>query len=151
IIECDVTFTKDRKLVCRHSPCDLHTTTNILATPLAAKCRKPFTPADPVTNTSASAECCTSDLTLEEYRTLCGKSDASNPRAASVEEYLGDLSTCGTLLTHAESIELLRDLGAKFAPELKAPAVPTPFQETYTREAQARALVGEYEEAGIDA
>ena len=39
ILECDVTFTKDRQLVCRHSQCDLHTTTNILAIPaLAAKC-----------------------------------------------------------------------------------------------------------------
>ncbi len=28
ILECDVTFTKDRQLVCRHSQCDLHTTTN---------------------------------------------------------------------------------------------------------------------------
>ncbi len=28
IVECDVTFTKDRQLVCRHSQCDLHTTTN---------------------------------------------------------------------------------------------------------------------------
>ena len=25
-----VTFTKDRELVCRHAQCDLHTTTNIL-------------------------------------------------------------------------------------------------------------------------
>lgn len=33
IQECDVTFTKDRELVCRHSQCDLHTTTNILAIP----------------------------------------------------------------------------------------------------------------------
>ena len=31
IIECDVTFTKDRELVCRHSQCDLHTTTDVLA------------------------------------------------------------------------------------------------------------------------
>ena len=39
VIECDVTFTKDRQLVCRHSQCDLHTTTNILSLPaLAAKC-----------------------------------------------------------------------------------------------------------------
>src|SRR5216683_1163560 len=38
VIECDVTFTKDRQLVCRHSQCDLHTTTNILSVPaLAAK------------------------------------------------------------------------------------------------------------------
>ena len=45
IIECDVTFTKDRELVCRHSQCDLHTTTNILATPLANQCSQEFTPA----------------------------------------------------------------------------------------------------------
>ena len=50
ILECDVTFTKDRQLVCRHSQCDLHTTTNILTIPaLAAKCTAPFTPADPAT------------------------------------------------------------------------------------------------------
>ena len=47
IIECDVTFTADRELVCRHSQCDLHTTTNILAIPeLADKCSEPFTPAE---------------------------------------------------------------------------------------------------------
>src|SRR5262245_6378903 len=46
VIECDVTFTKDRELVCRHSQCDLHTTTNILALPdLAAKCSQGFSPA----------------------------------------------------------------------------------------------------------
>ena len=38
IVECDVTFTKDKELVCRHSQCDLHTTTNILATAAAEKC-----------------------------------------------------------------------------------------------------------------
>lgn len=42
IMECDVTFTKDRELECRHSQCDLHTTTNILEVPeLAAKCSIP--------------------------------------------------------------------------------------------------------------
>ena len=46
ILECDVTFTKDLELVCRHAQCDLHTTTNILAIPeLAAKCSVPFQPA----------------------------------------------------------------------------------------------------------
>jgi glycerophosphoryl diester phosphodiesterase len=38
IVECDVTFTKDRQLVCRHAQNDLHTTTNILETPLTQKC-----------------------------------------------------------------------------------------------------------------
>jgi len=36
--------------VCRHSQCDLHTTTNILAVPaLASKCTQGFSPADPAT------------------------------------------------------------------------------------------------------
>src|ERR671919_157318 len=50
ILECDVTFTNDAELVCRHAQCDLHTTANILETSLAEKCRVPFTPAvfDPV-------------------------------------------------------------------------------------------------------
>ena len=42
ILECDVTFTKDRQLVCRHSQADLHMTTDILAHPdLVAKCTVP--------------------------------------------------------------------------------------------------------------
>jgi glycerophosphoryl diester phosphodiesterase len=36
VIECDVTFTKDAELVCRHAQCDLHTTTNIVAPPMPA-------------------------------------------------------------------------------------------------------------------
>ena len=43
ILECDVTFTKDGELVCRHAQCDLHTTTNILETDLEigrASCRE---------------------------------------------------------------------------------------------------------------
>src|SRR5262245_46214086 len=90
VIECDVIFTKDRELVCRHSQCDLHTTTNILAVPdLAAKCSVPFTPADPASGTPATASCCTSDITMEEFKSLCGKMDSSNPNATTVEEYMG--------------------------------------------------------------
>ncbi len=88
IMECDVTFTKDKELVCRHSQCDLHTTTNILAIPeLAAKCSQPFTPADLASGTPASARCCTSDITLAEFKTLEGKMDGFNPRATTAEEY----------------------------------------------------------------
>jgi glycerophosphoryl diester phosphodiesterase len=160
ILECDVTFTADRELVCRHSQCDLHTTTNILAIPeLASKCSVPFTPADPATGTPASAECCTSDITLAEFKTLCGKMDGFNPNAMTVEQYLGgtptfrtDLyATCGTLLTHAESIQLFSSLGAKFTPELKAPSVTMPFDGTYTQEAYAQQLIDEYEAARIPA
>jgi glycerophosphoryl diester phosphodiesterase len=150
ILECDVTFTKDRQLVCRHSQCDLHTTTNILAIPeLAAKCTQPFSPYDPVTGKPASAMCCTSDITATEFKRLCGKMDASNPRATTVAEYLGgtanfrtDLySTCGTVLTHKESIALFDSLGTKFTPELKEASVPMPYGGDYTQEAYAQQLI----------
>ncbi|QBQ55594.1 glycerophosphodiester phosphodiesterase family protein [Nitrosococcus wardiae] len=164
ILECDVTFTKDRELVCRHSQCDLHTTTHILATDLAAKCSVPFTPAeiDPFTGETiapALAKCCTSDITLEEFKTLQGKMDAFNPNATTVEEYMNttpswrtDLySTKGTLLSHAESIELFKTLGVKFTPELKTPAVNMPFEGDYTQEDYAQQLIDEYHEAGVRA
>ena len=158
IVECDVTFTKDRQLVCRHAQCDLHTTTNILAIPeLAAKCRVPFSPADPAAGTQASAQCCTSDITLAEFKTLCGKMDAFNPNGRSLEEYMNatprwrtDLyATCGTLLSHKESIELIDGMGLKFTPELKAPEVEMPFQGDYTQAAYAQQLIDEYEQARI--
>jgi glycerophosphoryl diester phosphodiesterase len=163
IIECDVTFTKDKELVCRHAQNDLHTTTNILVTPLAAKCTRPFVPAAFDANgtlvTPASAECRTSDITLAEFKTLRGKMDASNPRARTPQEYLGGTATwrtdlysgptSGTLLTHRESIELIRSLGAKFTPELKSPSVAMPF-DGFTQEAYAQKMIDEYKAAGVN-
>lgn len=162
IVECDVTFTSDRELVCRHSQCDLHSTTNILETPLAAKCTAPFTPAviDAVTGetvTPASATCCTSDITLEEFKTLEGKMDAANPSGTTVAEYLDatpswrtDVYTGrATLLSHAESIELFQKLGVKFTPELKSPSVQMPFEGDYTQEDYAQQMIDEYIAAGV--
>ncbi len=155
-IECDVTFTRDRALVCRHSQCDLHTTTNILEIPgLAAKCSVPFTPADPQTGRQAQARCCTSDITLEEFRSLKGRMDTHDPWAVTIEAYLGEppswrtdlYATRGTLLTHAESIELFAALGVNMTPELKAPEVAMPF-EGLSREAYAQQLIDEYKAAG---
>ncbi len=164
IQECDVTFTKDGQLVCRHDQCDLHTTTNILATPLAAMCSRPFTPAQfnasGVRTTPASALCCTSDLSVAEYKTLKGKMDAFNPNARTVAEYLGgtanwrtDLySTGATVLTHKESIELLRSLGSKYTPELKGPNRSANLQVESVFGSQAnyaQALINDYKSAGI--
>lgn len=157
IQECDVTFTADRELVCRHSQCDLHTTTNILAIPeLAAKCSEPFTPA--TATSEASARCCTSDITLAEYRQLTGKMDAADATATTVEAYLGgtagwrtDLyASQGDVLTHAEYVELTRAQGLKLTPELKSPSVTMPFDGDYSQEAYAQALVDEYKAAGVD-
>lgn len=159
IIECDVTFTKDKELVCRHSQCDLHTTTNILAIPdLAAKCRKPFTPADPASDKKANAECCTSDITLAEFKRLKGKMDAVDTDATTAEAYMGgtphwrtDLyAVPGTLMTHAESIQLFDELGVKFTPELKSASVHMPYDGDFTQKAYAQKMIDEYKAAGID-
>ncbi|SFH13844.1 glycerophosphoryl diester phosphodiesterase [Nitrosospira sp. Nsp14] len=164
VVECDVTFTKDKELVCRHSQCDLHTTTNILETPLAAKCTQPFTPAqldaDGNVVQAASAQCCTSDITLEEFKTLRGKMDSFNPAATTVAAYLGanpswrtDLyagPTSGTLLTHKESIRLFKRLGVKMTPELKNASVPMPYDSDgdgtgdYTQQNYAQQMIDEY-------
>lgn len=158
VVECDVTFTKDRQLVCRHSQCDLHTTTDILAVPeLAAKCSEPFTPADPATGCKASAKCCTSDITMSEFKRLKGKMDASDPQAATVEAYMAATApwrtelyaSSGTLMTHAESIALLKRLGVRFTPELKAASVAMPYDGDYTQEAYAQQMIDEYKAAGV--
>ncbi len=157
ILECDVTFTEDKELVCRHAKNDLHTTTNILATDLAAKCTAGFTPASDDAN--ATAECRTSDITLAEFRTLRGKMDAADKSGTSVEGYMDgtanwrtDLYSVenGTLMTHAESIALFKDLGAKFTPELKSPAVEMPF-DGFSQQDYAQKLIDEYKAAGIPA
>ena len=156
ILECDVTFTADLELVCRHAQNDLHTTTDILLTDLALKCTKGFTAA--AGETPAAAECRTSDLTLAEFRTLKPKMDASDPKAVTVEAYLGgiaafrtDLYTAGAqTMTHAESIALFSRLGAKFTPELKAPSVTMPFNG-FTQEAYAQKMIDDYKAAGIPA
>ena len=164
IQECDVTFTSDRQLVCRHDQCDLHTTTDILVTPLAALCTQPFAPAEfdasGVRTKPASALCCTSDLTVEQFKTLKGKMDAFNPDAETPQEFLGgtpnwrtDLYATGaTVLTHKESIELLRKLGSKYTPELKGPNRSAKLQvETVfgSQAAYAQAMINDYKLAGV--
>lgn len=158
ILECDVTFTKDKELVCRHSQCDLHTTTNILETELASKCSVPFTPANPATGENVKVRCCTSDITLTEFKTLKGKMDAGNPKATTVAEYMDatanwrtDLySSKGTLLTHAESIELFKKLGVKMTPELKSASVDMPYDGDFSQEAYAQKMINEYKSAGVN-
>ena len=140
-----------------HSQCDLHTTTNILDTPLAVKCSVPFMPADSALGTPASAKCCTTDITREEFKTLKGKMDASNPKATTLAEYMNatpsfrtDLySANGTLMTHKESIELFKKLGVKMTPELKAADVAMPYEGSYTQQDYAQQMINEYKDAGV--
>ncbi len=157
ILECDVTVTKDLELVCHHAQNDLHTTTNTLATPLASTCVAPFIAAS--CDTGASAECRTSEITLDECRTRTPKMDAADRSATTVEAYLGgtagwrtDLYSAepATLKTNVESIELFKSLGAKFTPELKSPSVEMPFKG-FSQEDYAQKLVDEYKAAGVPA
>ena len=154
-------FTKDLELVCRHSQNDLHTTTNILVTPLATTCIVPFTPAVLGPNgaiiTPAIAECRTSELTLAEFKSLRGKMDGFNPRAQTPHDYLAgtppfrtDLysgPSSGHLMSHKESIQLFKALGVKMTPELKAPDVAMPFNG-FTQAAYAQKMIDEYKRTG---
>jgi glycerophosphoryl diester phosphodiesterase len=159
IIECDVAFTADRELVCRHAQCDLHRTTDILTrNDLREKCTTPpkFSSSGKLLN-AADITCCTSDFTLDEFKSLCGKMDAADRKATSIEAYMDatanwrtDLyAACGTVLSHAESIELFKDLGVKMTPELKAPSVKMPYEGDYTQKDYAQQMIDEYKTAGI--
>lgn len=159
IVECDVTFTKDKELVCRHSQCDLHTTTNILETPLAAKCSVPPN-YDPATNNGkpfANVQCCTSDISLAEFKTLKGKMDAGNPNAKTLAEYLDSTPNFrtdtyagnGILMSHKDSIDLFKKLGVKMTPELKGASVAMPYNG-FTQQDYAQKMINEYKAAGVD-
>ena len=157
IMECDATFTRDGELVCRHAQCDLHTTTNIINTPLNNKCTVPWNHefANP-----GAVKCCASDLTLAEFKSLRGRMDNHNPEANSASEYLDSsrdwrrdvLVAEGELMTHKESIALFKELGLQFTPELKAPdrrarvQVEDVFGST---QAYAQKLIDDYKAVGI--
>lgn len=152
IVECDTTFTADGELVCRHAECDLHTTTNIVATPLNAKCSMPWS------GRGSSPQCCTSDLTLAEFQTLRAKMDASNPSATTAEGYLGgtpswrtDLySGRGTLMTLRESIALNEKNGVKHTPELKE-GDPVRIAHVFGSQSRyAQKMIDALVEAGVD-
>jgi glycerophosphoryl diester phosphodiesterase len=153
IVECDTTFTQDGELVCRHSECDLQTTTDIVVTDLNAKCSVPWSGPDQ----SPPPKCCTSDLTLAEFKTLRGKMDSSVPSAPTAEGYLGgtpgwrtDLNTGrGTLMTLRESIALNEKNGVKHTPELKS-GDPARISAIFGgQERYAQAMIDELTAAGV--
>jgi len=152
IVECDTTFTRDGELVCRHSECDLHTTTNIVATALNAKCSVPWS------GPGSSPQCCTSDLTLAEFKTLRAKMDSSVPSATTAQGYLGgtpswrtDLYTGrGTLMTLRESIALNEKNGVKHTPELKG-GDPARINQIFGSQAKyAQEMIDVLRDAGVD-
>lgn len=154
ILECDVTFTKDLVLICRHAQNDLATTTDILTTDLADTCITPFSPAKG--DTPASAECRSSEITLAEFRSLTPKMDSHDKQATTAAEFQGGTADWrstqyvdeATSMTHAESIALFKSLGAKFTPELKSPTVEMPFNG-FSLQNYAQKMIDEYKIANI--
>ncbi|MGH1374388.1 MAG: glycerophosphodiester phosphodiesterase family protein [Cellvibrionaceae bacterium] len=156
-LECDVSFTNDGELVCRHAQCDLHTTTNIIDTPLNQKCTVPWNEQFP---NPGAVKCCTSDISLTEFKSLTGKMDHHNPEAQNRQSYMDGstdwrkdiIKATGTLLSHKESIELFDQLEVQFMPELKAPdrharvQVEDVFGST---QAYAQKFIDDYKAAGI--
>ena len=154
IVECDVTFTSDGELVCRHSECDLHTTTNIVATPLNDKCSVPWTGA----GQNPTPKCCTSDITLAEFKSLEAKMDASNPAADTAEGYLGGTAAWRTdlytgrasVLSFREAIALNRELGVKHTPELKGASNQDRVDAIFGGQAAyAQRFIDELKHAGV--
>jgi glycerophosphoryl diester phosphodiesterase len=85
--------------------------------------------------------------------------DAADKKAVIVEDYMNgtaswrtDLyaASAGIVMTHAESIRLFQQLGAKFTPELKSPAVEMPF-DGFSQADYAQKMIDEYKSAGVPA
>jgi glycerophosphoryl diester phosphodiesterase len=109
-IECDTVPTKDMQLVCRHSTCDLASTTNVLSIPsLSAKCTVP------------GSKCCTYDFSLLEYSSLCGISQgASGPHLQANSWSNGVNSVCNAHpATLVEMAAMTIAQGARLIPEQK--------------------------------
>lgn len=154
IVECDVSFTLDGELVCRHSECDLHTTTNIVATELNNKCSVPWT--GPGQN--PKPQCCTSDLTLAEFKSLEAKMDASNPAASTAQGYLGGTAAWRTdlytgranVVSFKESIAINQANGVKHTPELKGAAHQDRIDAIFgSQEAYAQKFIDTLKDAGV--
>ena len=159
ILECDVAFTNDGELVCRHAQNDLHTTTNIVATPLANQCSvPPIIDANGTLTNAADIECRTSDISVRDFKSLTGKMDAANPKATSISAYMNatapwrtDLySQNGEVLTLKGHIALASSLGMKHTPELKEPVVTMPFNG-YSLDTYRQQLIDTYKVAGVPA
>eukprot|EP00928_Gymnodinium_smaydae_P000631 TRINITY_DN10240_c0_g2_i1.p1 TRINITY_DN10240_c0_g2~~TRINITY_DN10240_c0_g2_i1.p1 ORF type:complete len:586 (+),score=84.14 TRINITY_DN10240_c0_g2_i1:63-1760(+) len=125
-LECDVSPTSDLELVCRHSNCDLDSTTDLVTKhpDLNAKCTEPFVPGS-----GKKATCCTFDFTMQELGRLCGIMESGiNASAATYADYLvgppgyrseagGD--GCHPLLSYKGYLRLLKKSGINAIPELK--------------------------------
>lgn len=155
MVQCPVTFSKDRKLVCRKEQCDLHYTTDVLSHPdqrLASKCAQPFIPSDGF-NRPVQVRCCTNDFTLQELQMLnCRCSGAASAKSAGVNDwgmtvldYLGPSPPCvpAKIPSHEEFIQLVDSWNANFAPT-QVPFIDSGDVHDYNQEMLSRQILSSY-------
>src|SRR5262249_2629980 len=129
------------------------TTTNIVTTPLNAQCTVPWN------GPNYNPKCCTSDLTLAQFKTLQGKMDASTPAAITPQGFLAGTADWrtnlytgrgpGNLVTLRESIQINESNGVQHTPELKA-GNPDRINATFGSQAKyAQKMIDEFKAAGI--
>mmetsp|Transcript_18575 Transcript_18575/g.30188 ORF Transcript_18575/g.30188 Transcript_18575/m.30188 type:complete len:581 (+) Transcript_18575:107-1849(+) len=138
-IECDASVTKDGELVCRHSTCDLHFTTDIIENHrnMLSRCSVPFQPS--VNGSDAQLMCCTYDFPLDELKKLCGIMESTmNTSATTLDQFLlgppgfrsnplpsyGDPTSCQNLVAFREYLKYARKEGLNVIPELKDTGEP---------------------------
>lgn len=105
----------------------------------------------------ASAKRCTSDITLAEFKQLTAKMDGLTGCEGMPEEYQNgtprwrtDLyANSGTLMTHDESIALIRSLGAVHARTEGARSADASSTMTTLQEKYATQMLDAYKKAGI--
>jgi glycerophosphoryl diester phosphodiesterase len=114
----------------------------------------------PWTAGGPTPKCCTSDLTLNEFKSLKAKMDASVPDASTAAGYLGgtpgwrtDLYTgrpAGNVVTLKEHIDLMKEWGTAQTPELKA-GDPDRIKAIFGGQAQyAQKMIDAYKDAGVN-
>ena len=97
----------------------------------------------------ANVRCCTTDITLEEFKTLKGRHDAVYKSARELSDYYAPAASRivaggpdrGELMTHAESIKLFDELGVTMMPELKQTLKASGDEHFPTRKQLADTLV----------
>ncbi len=105
----------------------------------------------------ANVQCCTSDITLAEFKTLRGKMDGANPNAKTAADYMKGTPSFrtdtyagnGKVMSHKEYIALTKKLNVSMTPELKEALVPMPF-DGFSQEMYAQKMIDEYKEAGVN-
>ena len=103
--------------------------------------------------------CCTSDLTVAEFKSLGAKMDASNPPATTAQGFLGGTASWRTdlytgraqVLTFRESIRLNERMGVKHTPELKSATYQDRVNAIFGGQAQyAQAFIDHLQEEDVD-